>query len=51
MNDQTETTRLDDQWTPPIVIELTATEAAEQTNLSAAYGTSEDNPYDDRDHY
>lgn len=38
-------------WIPPTVLELTPEEAAEQANLSIAYGTSEDNPYDDRDHF
>ncbi len=51
MNEQTETTLPKDAWTPPTVLELTIAEAAEQTNLSTAYGTSADNPYDDRDHY
>lgn len=51
MDNQNETICLDDKWTPPSIIELTDTEIAEQTNLTVVYGTSEDNPYDDRDHY
>ncbi|NUM48492.1 MAG: hypothetical protein HUU38_27620 [Anaerolineales bacterium] len=47
MNDKNEPTPT---WTAPTVLELTLEEAAEQANLSLAYGTSEDNPYDDRDH-
>lgn len=51
MHEPTEKNLPEDTWTPPTVLELTASEAAEQTNLSVAYGTSEDNPYDDRDLY